>query len=160
VPELGAGRFLVSFRALDAIGAIDVEAGELVWSLTGSFVAQHHPTVLDRGTILLFDNRGPGDDASAVTELDPLSGAIVWEYRGSEDRPFFSGCCGTAYRLPNGNTLITETDGGRAFEVTEAGETVWEFYNPHRAGEQLEYIASIYDLQRLPADLGREWLGR
>jgi hypothetical protein len=44
--------------------------------------------------------------------------------------------------------------------VTEAGETVWEFYNPHRAGEQLEYIASIYDLQRLPADLGREWLGR
>jgi hypothetical protein len=160
VPELGAGRFLVSFRALDAIGAIDVEAGELVWSLTGSFVAQHHATVLDRGTILLFDNRGPGDDASAVTELDPLSGAIVWEYRGSEDRPFFSGCCGTAYRLPNGNTLITETDGGRAFEVTEAGETVWEFYNPHRAGEQLEYIASIYDLQRLPAELGREWLGR
>ena len=31
--------------------------------------------------------------------------------------------------LPNGNILITETEGGRAFEVTPNGETVWSFVN-------------------------------
>ena len=36
----------------------------------------------------------------------------------------------SAERLPNGNTLITESDKGRAFEVTHAGEVVWEFWNP------------------------------
>ena len=34
-----------------------------------------------------------------------------------------------AQRLPNGNTLITESDAGRVFEVTEGGDIVWEFVN-------------------------------
>jgi hypothetical protein len=37
-----------------------------------------------------------------------------------------------ADRLPNGNTLIVESDAGRAFEVTAEGEIVWEFLNPDR----------------------------
>lgn len=36
---------------------------------------------------------------------------------------------GGAQRLENGNTLITESDNGRAFEVTRAGEIVWDYYN-------------------------------
>ena len=36
-----------------------------------------------------------------------------------------------AQRLPNGNTLITESHCGRLFEVTRDGEIVWEFINPH-----------------------------
>ena len=33
-------------------------------------------------------------------------------------------------RLPNGNTLITESDRGYVFEVTPEQETVWRFANP------------------------------
>ena len=39
-----------------------------------------------------------------------------------------------AQRLPNGNTLICEGDTGRLFEVTSAGELVWEYVNPHFGG--------------------------
>jgi hypothetical protein len=37
---------------------------------------------------------------------------------------------GGVQRLPNGNTLITESDPGYAFEVTPEGETVWKWANP------------------------------
>lgn len=158
LPAFAPGSFLVSFRELDAIAVIDFEEAKLTWSLSGEFEAQHHPTVLDNGNLLLFDNLGLANGASAVYELRPETGEIVWEYRGTTAEPFFSWCCGTAYRLPNGNTLITETDGGRAFEVVPDGEIVWEYYNPHRAGESLEYIASLYDLQRLPQDFAAAWL--
>jgi hypothetical protein len=33
-------------------------------------------------------------------------------------------------RLPNGNTLITESDRGYVHEVTPEKETVWRFANP------------------------------
>jgi hypothetical protein len=45
--------------------------------------------------------------------------------------------------LPNGNTLITESDGGRLFEVTADGQIVWEFVNPVRGGEKAGLIAIL-----------------
>ena len=33
----------------------------------------------------------------------------------------------SAQRLVNGNTLITEANMGRVFEVTKEGEVVWEY---------------------------------
>jgi hypothetical protein len=57
--------------------------------------------------------------------------------------------------LPNGNTLITESDRGRAFEITRSGRVVWEYYNPARAGERKELIATLFEVVRIPArDLG------
>ncbi len=57
-------------------------------------------------------------------------------------------------RLPNGNTLITESDGGRLLEVTPAGEIVWEYLNPVRGGEAEELIPIVSWGQRIdPATL-------
>ena len=159
--RLGAfaeGNLLISLRHLDAIAVVDPRRRELVWSLTGSFVAQHDPKVLANGNLLLFDNRGKGE-ISTVLELDPATGAVLWEYSGMPDDPFYSKTCGTAYRLANGNTLINESDGGRAFELAPPGSDeaiVWEFYNPHRGGLAQELIACLYDLQRVRSDLA--WL--
>ena len=158
LPEFAAGNLLVSLRHLDAIAVIDPNAGALVWAMTGEFRAQHDPTILESGHLLLFDNRG-GNDASVVREYDPVTRAEVWSYSGTPEVPFYSHTCGTSYRLPNGNTLVTESDGGRAFELTPDARIAWEFYNPHRGGPAGEYIAVIYDLQRVPtADAA--WLER
>lgn len=78
-------------------------------------------------------------------------------YRGSQSNDFFSEKVGRNQRLPNGNTLITETQFGRAFEVTREGTTVWEYVNPARAGEKGELIATILEMRRLPAGAA-EWL--
>ena len=50
--------------------------------------------------------------------------------RTENGEDFFSRTRGSIQRLPNGNTLITESDRGYVFEVTPEGETVWRFANP------------------------------
>jgi hypothetical protein len=66
--------------------------------------------------------------------------------------------CGAATRLPNGNTLATESDRGRAIEVTPDGDTVWEYLNPKRAGDRGELVATLFEMIRLPADSPLDWL--
>lgn len=157
LPAFRAGNLLVSCRPLSFVGVVDPEREEFVWTLSGAFQEQHDPKLLANGNLLLFDNTGRGR-ASTVRELDPETGATRWEYRGSAQEPFFSRTCGTAERLANGNTLITESDAGRAFEVTPAGEIVWEFWNPERAGDQREFIATLLELVRVPPDAPLGWL--
>jgi len=159
VPAFAAGNLLVSMCHMDTIAVVDLNRERVIWSLGGIFALQHDPTVLRDGRILVFDNnwrRG----RSRVVALDPATREVIWEYRGTEERPFYSRTCGTAAELPNGNLLVTESDGGRAFEITSGGEMVWEFYNPHRAGENDEYIATLFEVTRLPAGFAADWLER
>lgn len=93
-----------------------------------------------------------------MRELDPLTGRVEWTYGGAADQHIYSWCCGMARRLPNGNTLVVESQAGRAFEVTPDQRVVWDFVNPHRAGPNDELIAQLFDLVRLPLDYGRSWL--
>lgn len=158
IPAFRAGNLLVSSRPLSFISVVDPEKVEVVWTMQGEFKEQHDPQVLENGNLLVFDNAGRGQ-ASSVLELDPVTGATVWEYRGTPAAPFYSATCGTAQRLANGNTLITESDSGRAFEVTREGEIVWEFWNPERVTvEGQEYIATLFEVVRLPAGHPLDWL--
>ena len=155
-PWLKRGNVLTSFLVLDTIAVVDMETDTVVQAWMGSFRDQHDPKLLDNGNFLLFDNRG-GGIASSVMEFDPVTGDMKWEYRGDEDDPFCTETCGTTQRFANGNTLITESDRGRAFEVDRRGEIVWEFFNPYRAGESQEFVAAILDMQRLPPDFPLDW---
>ncbi|MDH3211836.1 MAG: arylsulfotransferase family protein [Myxococcales bacterium] len=155
-PGFRAGNILVSLLTLDMVAVVDLEQEKIVWARRGSFRRQHDPKRIANGNLLLFDNVG-SRNASTVMELDPRTGALVWQYSGDPASPFLSRTCGTAERLPNGNTLITESDAGRAFEVTPEREIVWEFFNPHRAGERSQYIATLFEVVRLPADFDVSW---
>lgn len=150
------GNILTSFLILDVIAVVDLDKEEVVWARRGDWNAQHDPKILDNGNLMLFDNRG-NHMASTVYEFDPVTMKPVWYYRGSKEAPFFSRTCGAAQRLPNGNTLVTESDVGRAFEVTKAKQTVWEFINPHRAGPDNEYIGTLFEVLRLPEDFPTAW---
>ena len=127
------GDLLVSFRQTDTVGIVDKATGEFRWKWgRGNISRQHHPTMLDNGNVLLFDN-GPhkrGVTHSRVIEVDPATNEVAWEYRGDPPISFYSYHISGAERLPNGNTLICEGAPGRIFEVTPAGEIVWEYINP------------------------------
>ena len=73
----------------------------------------------------MFDN---GLEQSRVIEISVPEGVIVWEYSAGSD--FHSSWGGSVQRLPGGNTLITDSQHGEAFEVTPGGRTVWRFVNP------------------------------
>jgi spermidine synthase len=157
VPELAAGNVLVSFRITDAIAALDLKSRRAVWGRRADWSAQHDARVLPDGNLMLFDN-GVTREASRVLEMDPRTMNVVWSYEGDADSPFFTNTCGTAQRLENGNTLITESDHGRAFEVTRDGTIVWEFLSPHRTGEDDRYVALLPELRRFSDDAVRGWL--
>jgi hypothetical protein len=158
LPAFRDGNVLVSLREVDTIAVLDMEARRIVWALNGLWSRQHQPTVLENGNLLVFDNKGAGG-MSRVLEVNPRTQAVSWSYVGTPENAFYSAECGSAQRLPNGNTLISETDAGRAFEVTPSGEVVWEFHNPHTAGSNAEYVASLFEVIRLPADFGADWIG-
>ena len=151
-PAFRRGNVLVSILHLDALAILDPGREEVVWARTGSWRRQHQPTFLDDGRLLLFDNRGPGPDRSRVVELDLSTGRTVWQFGGTPEVDFFSKTLGSCQRLPNGNTLISESENGRALEVTRDGRVVWEFYNPHRTGENGELVAVLFEMLRLPPD--------
>ncbi len=79
---------------------------------------------------MIFDN-GLKRSWSRVVELDPLARKIVWEYHAPTASDFFSLRKGSSQRLPNGNTLVADSDSGEAFEVTPTGDVVWRYRNPH-----------------------------
>jgi Arylsulfotransferase (ASST) len=153
--ELSDGDLLVSFRNISTIIRIRRQTGEIVWKLGAPPLAgQHAPTPLANGNILIFDN-GPHrlDNTfpfSRVIEVNPANNETVWMYQEENPHNFFSPRISNAQRLPNGNTLINEGLFGRFFEVTSAGEVVWEYVNPYFGPEnkpakaQTNYVFRVY----------------
>jgi len=95
------------------------------------------------GNLIAFNNGdrpGSSNDYSSVVEIvPPVDGYTyhresgqpfgpetpTWIY--SDPGPFYSAHYSGAYRLPNGNTLITEAMSGYIFEVTASGVSVWDY---------------------------------
>ena len=153
------GDVLVSLRNINSIAVIDIESGKVKWALNGMWHAQHQSEFLENGHIMLFDNKGGNKQSfykfnkSRIIEFDPFTQQIYWEYTGENQKLFFSHWLGYNQRLPNGNTLITESTQGHIFEVTPHKEIVWEYYNPHRTGKNNELIATVMGAQRLDRNL-------
>lgn len=155
-PAFAAGNVLVSMREIDTIAVIDMEREVVTWAMTGMWNGQHEPTLLDDGHLLILDNNAP-NGFSRVFEFDPLTQQVVWDYAGTPDNGFDTDVCGAVQRLPGGHTLITESTGGRAFEVDRDGTIVWEYRNPERSDDGT-MIAALFEVTRLPASFGRDWL--
>jgi hypothetical protein len=141
----------------DTIAIINPEQKQVVWAQSGPWDAQHEPLLLPSGNMLLLDNLGD-NGTSRILEFDPFSLTIAWEYPGATQADFYTQGCGSCRRLPNGNTLITETDFGRAFEVTQNKKIVWEYNNPYRTGPRNELIAKVAEMLRIDAASVSDWL--
>ncbi len=97
------------------------------------------------GRLTIFNN-GYDRGWSSIEEIAPpvdtagryilASGKVygpekpVWRYESKNRTDFFSSEISGAHRLPNGNTLICAGVVGHLFEVTPAGEMVWQYVNP------------------------------
>ncbi len=145
-PRFRPGNILVCFRNVNQIAILDMVSKEILWAWgEGELEWPHHPTMLADGNILVFDN-GVERRSSRVLEVDPEARRIEWQYRGDPPGSFYTYEKGSAQRLPNGNTLISEGNEGRAFEVTAAGEIVWDWLNPETEEHRR---VQIYRMERL-----------
>ncbi len=129
-PLFSKQNVLVTSRNQNRIFVVDRRSRSLVWEWgRGVLQAPHGATWLGNGHILVFDN-GTERKASRILEVDPMDGRVVWRYPNTEGVELYSETRGLAQRLSNGNTLITNSEGGQAFEVTPAGTTVWQYFAP------------------------------
>jgi hypothetical protein len=156
-PLFAAGNALISVWGLDVIAIVDLRAERVLWALSGKWHRQHQPVLLEDGHILLFDNLG-SDPWARVLEIDPFEQRTVWAYRGDEENQLLSHVLGSCQRLPNGNTLITESMRATAFEVTPEGDTVWRYVSPFRFEHETEDRPVLMEVTRLGPGWHPSWL--
>lgn len=158
LPVAAQGQVLLSFRELagGCIALFDAAAEKFVWVSRGPWLSQHDPDVLPNGDIMVFDNRGnfgPGGQ-SRIIAVDPGTGGITWQYTGDESHKLESWIRSDQERLLNGDLLIAESNTGRLFEITPAGDMVWEYINPVRGGKKNNLIPVVSSAERIhPNDL-------
>lgn len=120
------------------------------------------PGLPGAGDLLIFNNHaGTGPNYSAIVEittpLNPdgsyfMTGAVygpavpTWQYVADPPGDFYAMNMSNSQRLPDGNTLISDAPAGYMFEVTSAGEKVWEYRNI------LSTPAMIFRALRYPSD--------
>ncbi len=154
-PRFAAGNLLLCMRNTSLILVLDGSSREVLWSWgPGELDFPHSPSLTSDGTLLVFDN-GRHRGSSRVLEIDPRDGSTLWSWEADPPEAFFSETRGACQRLPNGNTLITESDRGHVFEVTRSGEIVWEYWNPELSGKRRRLIFAMHRvaLERLPEEL-------
>jgi hypothetical protein len=123
-PLFKQGQILVSLRNINTIAIVDPDTEKVTWAARGPWMAQHDPTFLDNGRLLLFDNLG-SPRGSRVLEYDPKTQSLPWSYPGEQGQPFLSRIRGLSQRLPNGNTMVVNSVGSEVLEVTADREVVW-----------------------------------
>jgi outer membrane protein assembly factor BamB len=159
-----SGDIVFSCRQNSRVGIIDRSSGKLLWKYGDPDVNhQHHASALPNGNVQIFDNGSHrlGQPRSAVVEVSPKDGSLVWQYVAEPETQFFSGHISGAERLTGGNVLVCEGAAGRIFEVTRRGEIVWEWITPfmtrNPAGAAINWLfrAHRYSPDH-PALTGRE----
>ncbi len=95
----------------------------------------HDVRWLPNGNVSILNNGTyrPSTNYSSAMEIKPSGfdgGEVVWEFRTDDPNSFSSDYQSAAQKLPNGNWLITSTNNGHLFEVTDGKEVVWEYVNP------------------------------
>lgn len=125
------GNWLISFRHGSMVFILDQDTKKIVWKCIADDIpyglqGQHAVSMLESGRLLIFDN-GRYRGWSRVLELDPVTMKIEWEYRAKD---FYTLSQGYVQRLANGNTLVTQSETGHAFEISPEGEKVWEYFHP------------------------------
>ena len=120
------------------------------------------------GNLILFNNYHSGSNSAAVLEFEtPLQEDGSYELIGSNpygpdswswiyNNNIASQMQGGAFRLPNGNTFITDADDATIIEVTSDGEQVYEYVYPSNQvmiARAIKYPPEFFDSQYTLGDL-------
>jgi hypothetical protein len=135
VERLPDGRYMTSLRNQDAVVFVDRQTGvQENWTLGSDgahriLYEQHNPDYIPES------NGGPAvivaDSLNdRLVEYQRVNGSWKQSWIWSDDEMKWPR---DADRLPNGNTLVADTNAHRVLEVNETGAIVWEapFYAPY-----------------------------
>jgi len=145
-PICAAGNVVVTSRHQDAVLVVNWPRRELVWFWgPGELSGPHDGSILADGTLLVFDN-GLDRSSSRIVELDVANGQLA-RY-APRDPDFFTRVMGACQKLPNGNLLITLTDGCYGIELGMDGARAWAYSGVARSPSGRR--AKIARMTRIP----------
>ena len=122
------------------------------------------------GNLILFNNFYTNNNSSVFEINTPVNNDgsysinnnesfgpddVAWTYTGN----FFSQAQGGAFRLPNGNTLITEATASYIFEINESGDIVWDYDYPSNMSmipRAQKYGYNHFDSASMAGDLNND----
>ncbi len=154
-PMFNEGDVLVSVRNINLVAVVDGKTGLVKWHFSHPLIHQHDPDFEPDGRIVIFDNNddmtrtGEHWGRSRILAVDPATRDFDIAYPTAPDQPFYSQEGGKHQLLSNGNRLITEANAGRVFEVTPAGEMVWNWVIDSADGD---YLAEVLEGTRYSAE--------
>ena len=124
------------------------------------------------GNLILFNNFNSNNSSAVLEFIPPINDD--GSYTVPEDDPFgpdnytwihsggfYSEAQGGAFRLPNGNTLITEATDGYIFEIDGNGITIWDYDYPSGMSmipRAQKYGYNHFDSASSPGDLNEDGL--
>ncbi len=155
------GDIIVSLRNINTVFVFNRDSEEIKFITTGEFVRQHDPEFIDGNRFSVYDNNFiktfPDDFEfqSRILIFSPPDNTVEVFFEGSRGTPFYSAILGKHQWFPNGNLLITDSCTGRAFEINQEKEIVWEYTNYVDDG----YIRVITEVQRLPLQYKAIFIG-
>lgn len=150
-PEFAAGDLALSLRDFNLVMVVRPSDWSVRWHSTGPWLRQHSSRFLPDGRIAVFNNNGyifallPDDkvdlsapERSNVLAVDPVTGQSEVLYGDREGEVLESVVRGAIQPLPDGGLLVTETEGGRAFQIDRERRVVWEYINRYDADSVIE----------------------
>ncbi|WP_276301624.1 arylsulfotransferase family protein [Halorussus lipolyticus] len=142
VERLDDGRIMLSLRNQDSVVFVDPETGiQENWTLGSEddysvLYEQHNPDYINDSeggpAVLVADSLNDRIVEYQREEGEDGRGEWVQSWVWSDDEMKWPR---DADRLPNGNTLVSDTNSHRVLEVNESGAVVWsiDFYAPYEA---------------------------
>jgi len=160
VDRLESGNYQLSIRNFDVVIEVDPETNEIVDVIGAptrhrTMNEQHNPMRIESdGTLLVADSEN-----DRVVEVDTETEEIVWRYDGTGSGELLQ-WPRDADRLPNGNTLVTDSRNFRVLEVGPNGSVVWRY--EMKAERGIVYEADRLGVEEEPDGVpsGRDLTGR
>ncbi|QDU94495.1 aryl-sulfate sulfotransferase [Lignipirellula cremea] len=150
-----------------AHGAGSAEDQQLFGQHNAEWIPEGYPGA---GHVLIFNN-GKDREEGAYSSVDEIvlplkndgsyaqlaNGSFgpqqpTWTYREGPEGEFFADIISGAQRLANGNTLICAGVQGAFFEVTAAGERVWQFVYDAPPAKDSTNNKKVFRATRFPAN--------
>ena len=156
-PDFDEGDLLLSMRTHNLLMVVDPNDLIVKWHQIGPWLRQHNPIFEDDGTISVFNNNGilaelDIDQApvgtllrSAIMRFAPALKTVETVYGNRPGQKFGTIVRGRHETTPGGGYIISEFEGGRAFEVDRNGVLIWEYVNAYDAERVAEITgAAVY----------------
>ncbi|MCX6926967.1 MAG: aryl-sulfate sulfotransferase [Verrucomicrobia bacterium] len=140
----GAGYFLIFNNGGDLF---ETTPQSYIFEINGYINASTNDTgaYVNPPTAGYYNWTAPGNDTDKRTKS--MSRQITWMYYSMANQGMFSHLDSSVQRLPNGNTLVCDSTEGHIFEVTAAGDAVWEYINPVTADGIITYKRDNWPMQ-------------